>query len=336
MPQSARSALTWLSVPPSRSALLREAESRTADVRLTRWSWAPWAEAMKSSMGVKAVRKIRPQEGALRGAAFNVATSDYFINFIMGVVALNTVMLMSDHWGMEDEWYYEPYELGLLVCNYIYYAEFVLNIVAIGFRQYGADTWHQFEAFLVVATLVDQFGVPMLMSTYPLPPIAVRLVTCLRTFRVIRLLQYAKGLRNLIMSLVLSFPSLVNVTSLLMLVCFIYSVLGVQVGDARRPSPLRAPAVDGVDGVPPGASEGLRLPEGLGAAVTLGVAIRVLDDDRKDGHRARRHPETAPSSPVLATAGMHAGIAVQHGLHSVDRRVAGQVGRFGKPHREVQ
>eukprot|EP00966_Prymnesium_polylepis_P197286 4571921-Prymnesium_polylepis.1 len=45
--------------------------------------------------------------------------------------------------------------------------------------------------------------------------------------RILRLLRSAKGLQNLIMTMLLSFPSLINVVSLLVLVVFIYAVLGV-------------------------------------------------------------------------------------------------------------
>ena len=56
----------------------------------------------------------------------------------------------------------------------------------------------------------------------------LRVLRILRIVRILRLLKGAKELRNLIMTMIYSFPSLVNVGSLLALIVFMYSVLGVD------------------------------------------------------------------------------------------------------------
>ena len=56
----------------------------------------------------------------------------------------------------------------------------------------------------------------------------LRVMRILRILRILRLLKGAKELRDLIVTMVLSFPSLLNVGSLLALVIFIYAVLGVN------------------------------------------------------------------------------------------------------------
>ena len=49
-----------------------------------------------------------------------------------------------------------------------------------------------------------------------------------RVLRILRLLKGAKDLRDLIMTMIFSFPSLINVCGVLGLVTFIYSVVGVD------------------------------------------------------------------------------------------------------------
>ena len=49
-----------------------------------------------------------------------------------------------------------------------------------------------------------------------------------RILRILRLLRHAHGLRNLMVTMILSFPSLLNIGTLLALVIFIYAVLGVN------------------------------------------------------------------------------------------------------------
>ena len=67
-----------------------------------------------------------------------------------------------------------------------------------------------------------------LAQILPLPPMLLRVLRVLRILRILRLLKGAKELRNLIMTMVLSFPSLINVGSMLALITFIYAVLGMN------------------------------------------------------------------------------------------------------------
>jgi len=82
----------------------------------------------------------------------------------------------------------------------------------------------------VTTTLLDQFGHELLEAVLPLPPMLLRVLRVLRILRVLRLLKSkrAKGLRDLMMTLVLSAPALVNISSLLALLMGMYAVLGVQ------------------------------------------------------------------------------------------------------------
>ena len=56
----------------------------------------------------------------------------------------------------------------------------------------------------------------------------LRVLRVFRILRILRLLKGAKQLRDLIVTMILSFPSLINVGSILALIIFIYSVLGVN------------------------------------------------------------------------------------------------------------
>ena len=63
----------------------------------------------------------------------------------------------------------------------------------------------------------------------------LRVMRILRIVRILRLLRGAKELRNLIMTMIYSFPSLVNVSSILALTVFIYAVLGVDLFTYLKP-----------------------------------------------------------------------------------------------------
>ena len=128
----------------------------------------------------------------------------------------------------EDAVLYGAYGSAMQAFGYIYYAECVLKLVGLGRRQYFADGWCRFDFFLVCMSLVDQLAPALVASILPVPPFLLRVLRILRIVRILRLLKGAREVRNLPVTLILSFPSLVNVGSLLALCIFIYSVLGMQ------------------------------------------------------------------------------------------------------------
>jgi hypothetical protein len=64
----------------------------------------------------------------------------------------------------------------------------------------------------------------------PIPPMLLRVLRVLRVLRILRLLKgpSAKELRTLIITMILSFPALANVGSVLALIVFMFAVLGVN------------------------------------------------------------------------------------------------------------
>lgn len=90
----------------------------------------------------------------------------------------------------------------------------------------AADPWSRFDFFLVCAALGDQFAESWVESVLPVPPMLLRVLRVLRVLRILRLLKGAQDLRTLIMTMVYSFPALVNVCAVLALITFIYAVRG--------------------------------------------------------------------------------------------------------------
>ena len=103
----------------------------------------------------------------------------------------------------------------------------MLKLIALDWY-YFVDNWCRFDFFLVVTSLLDQYGGELLVQYLPVPPMLLRILRIFRILRILRLLKGAKGVKDLIMTMVLSFPALLNVASLLGLIVFIYAVLGVN------------------------------------------------------------------------------------------------------------
>ena len=102
-----------------------------------------------------------------------------------------------------------------------------------------SDPWCQFDFFLVCTSLIDQFASELLATYLPIPPMLLRVMRILRILRILRLLKGAKELRDLIVTMVLSFPSLINVCSLLALVLFIYRSARARTRDRLPHAPSK-------------------------------------------------------------------------------------------------
>ena len=188
-----------------------------------------WQQAMKAQRDMRPVVAMRPPANPLRNVLYRLISSTAFDGFITAVIVLNVLTMACDYWGIEqDERPFRYYNNAMMAFSYIYYVEFALKITALGPANYFGDNWCRFDFFLVCSSLVDQFAAELLAAVLPLPPMLLRVLRVFRILRILRLLKGAKELRNLILTMILSFPSLLNVCSILALVVFMYAVLGVN------------------------------------------------------------------------------------------------------------
>jgi hypothetical protein len=179
---------------------------------------------MKALAKSKPVRIYRPPTSTLQKLLYNMVTSPVFEAVITLAIAFNIGLMACDYWGIEqDVQTFRHYHEAMDAFTYIFYVEALLKITGLGIGNYFTDPWCQFDFFLVATSLLNEFS-----NVLPLPPMLLRALRILRILRILRLLKGAKELRKLIVTMVLSFPSLLNVSSLLALVVFIYSVLGLS------------------------------------------------------------------------------------------------------------
>ena len=137
--------------------------------------------------------------------------------------------MACDYWGIENhEGHLHAYNSAMDLFSLVYYVECILKLIGLAPDGYFGDGWNRFDFTLVCTSLVDQFATELLARYLPLPPMLLRVLRVFRVLRIVRLLKSAKGLRDLLMTMVYSAPALVNVGSLLFLVVFIYAVLGMS------------------------------------------------------------------------------------------------------------
>ena len=88
--------------------------------------------------------------------------------------------------------------------------------------------WFNAHRLHLICAHAFQFFIEWLTQYLPVPPTILRVLRVARVLRILRLLKNLKGLRDLVMTLVFAFPSLINVATLLGLVIFMYAVLGMN------------------------------------------------------------------------------------------------------------
>jgi len=160
----------------------------------------------------------------MRRAMFFFINKSAFEHFIMGCIMLNTVVM-----GMAIfPWPSAEYVNSLQLVNYVLFGVFVveafLKLFALRLN-YFHDGWNVFDFFCV---LLSTLGIVLNELTDLKVGTVMSTIRLLRVARLFRLLHFAPGLNQLFNTFILSIPKLLNIGVLLILLTFLFSVLGVH------------------------------------------------------------------------------------------------------------
>ena len=188
-----------------------------------------WVEAQRRLNVTAPFRKPPMPPQWWRQKVYKFAVNDDFDSFVLLLIVLNVGVLAASFDAEPEEW-----SRAQEVLNYTFTVSFaveaVLKIIGMGWREYWSDRWNKFDFIVVTGSLFDL--AVSLFNTSVLRAVRVtrafsRLFRLVRVTRVLRLAKSIDGLRKLIMTLWAALPALLNVGSLLLLLFFIYAVLGV-------------------------------------------------------------------------------------------------------------
>jgi hypothetical protein len=151
-----------------------------------------------------------------------MANHPSFDCFIISCIITNTIVL-----GMK--WYREPTDMPpiLEMINYVFAVIFTLEAVIkiTAYRKnYFSDGWNMFDFVIVVGTAG---GILLSSTTNISVGPQTTLIRSFRIGRIFRLVKKAKSLRMIFNTFVITIPSLANVGGLLILLLYLYSILGV-------------------------------------------------------------------------------------------------------------
>ncbi|CAD8189628.1 unnamed protein product [Paramecium octaurelia] len=168
-------------------------------------------------------------ENPFRAKVFIIIKHRYFDPTILMIIVCNIVTM-----GLSQDDSPIAYDNALQSLNtaftFVFITEAILKIIALGPVGYMRNSWNQFDFFVVCASILDlilQFTGNSFISFLSAGPQLARVFRVLRVTRLFRLIKSFEGLQKLIETAIYSLPAMLNVTALLFLVFFIFSILGV-------------------------------------------------------------------------------------------------------------
>ncbi|XP_046881682.1 calcium channel, voltage-dependent, L type, alpha 1S subunit, a isoform X1 [Hypomesus transpacificus] len=184
-----------------------------------------------------------------------IVTSCYFEYLMFLLIMLNTMCLGMQHCNQSEHVTHLSDMLNVIF-TVLFTVEMLLKLMAFKAKGYFGDPWNVFDFVIVIGSVVDvilseidrhtvQTPLPVFDSSIssedaevnPMQAIAASenmsvSITFFRLFRVMRLvklLNRSEGIRNLLWTFIKSFQALPYVALLILMLFFIYAVVGMQI-----------------------------------------------------------------------------------------------------------
>jgi voltage-dependent calcium channel N type alpha-1B len=152
----------------------------------------------------------------VRYHVWRLVTSPPFENFIMLLIVLNTVLLMMKYHGAPLE-YTDLLSDCNLVFTCLFTFECVMKLSSFGYQPYFKDSWNTFDFITVAGSIIDATQL-----------VNVGFLRLFRAARLIKLLRRSVSIRILLFTFVQSIKALPYVMMLMVMLFFIYAIVGMQ------------------------------------------------------------------------------------------------------------
>jgi len=124
----------------------------------------------------------------------------------------------------QDEGWTNFIQLSNYICSIIFILEFIAKYIAF-LNDYWLFKWNHFDFYLVLTIVLDFI---LHMTSNSLSNINLSFFRIFRIARLVRLVNFSRNLKAIISTLIVSLPSLLNVGSLMLLLMFVYAILGMN------------------------------------------------------------------------------------------------------------
>ncbi|XP_044741496.1 muscle calcium channel subunit alpha-1 [Chrysoperla carnea] len=182
------------------------------------------------ALKAKPVRRYIPKH-RIQYKVWWFVTSQPFEYTIFILIMINTITLAMKFYRQPD-FYTEALDVLNMIFTAVFALEFVFKLAAFRFKNYFGDAWNVFDFIIVLGSFIDIVYSEVNVSTGETPGsnfISINFFRLFRVMRLVKLLSRGEGIRTLLWTFIKSFQALPYVALLIVMLFFIYAVIGMQV-----------------------------------------------------------------------------------------------------------
>lgn len=164
-------------------------------------------------------------------------TSQPFEYTIFVLIMINTITLAMKFYR-QPEYYTTVLDNLNMIFTAVFALEFIFKLAAFRFKNYFGDAWNVFDFIVVLGSFIDIVSsevnekkrvLDASPSTKSMSLISINFFRLFRVMRLVKLLSKGEGIRTLLWTFIKSFQALPYVALLIVMLFFIYAVIGMQV-----------------------------------------------------------------------------------------------------------
>ncbi|CAM1324279.1 cac (predicted) [Pycnogonum litorale] len=180
-------------------------------------------------------RYMPKRKDSLKYKVWRIVVSTPFEYFIMTLIVLNTLLLMMKYYK-ESDTYRKSLHYTNMAFTALFTIECLLKLAAFGVTNYFKDNWNTFDGITVIGSTVDAIFTESGVQKW----INVGFLRLFRAARLIKLLRQGYTIRILLWTFIQSFKALPYVCLLIVMLFFIYAIIGMQVFGNIELEPMTA------------------------------------------------------------------------------------------------
>ncbi|CAH2060425.1 unnamed protein product, partial [Iphiclides podalirius] len=191
------------------------------------------------ALKAKPIRRYIPKH-RIQYKVWWFVTSQPFEYAIFVLIMINTITLAMKYHNQSAE-YSKALDLLNMLFTAVFALEFIFKLAAFRFKNYFGDAWNTFDFIIVLGSIIDIVvsqvnelknqgnGMPRAHVVKESSIPSINFFRLFRVMRLVKLLSRGEGIRTLLWTFIKSFQALPYVALLILMLFFIYAVVGMQV-----------------------------------------------------------------------------------------------------------
>nr|XP_037876781.1 muscle calcium channel subunit alpha-1 isoform X3 [Bombyx mori] len=191
------------------------------------------------ALKAKPIRRYIPKH-RIQYKVWWFVTSQPFEYAIFVLIMINTITLAMKYHNQSIE-YSKALDMLNMLFTAVFALEFIFKLAAFRFKNYFGDAWNTFDFIIVLGSIIDIVvsqvnelknqgsGMPRIHVVKESSIPSINFFRLFRVMRLVKLLSRGEGIRTLLWTFIKSFQALPYVALLILMLFFIYAVVGMQV-----------------------------------------------------------------------------------------------------------